>query len=142
MLSKLGSVLSKFSAISLTYDNKLIKAVTRGDGITGENVTHNILTMKGIPQSINQELEVRGEIYISKSEFLRINETETKTFANPRNLAAGTIRQKDEELTKQRKLELIAYGLVEPEKYGIDNYYDSMNYIKELGFPINEYIKK
>ena len=50
-------------AISLTYDNKLIKAVTRGDGITGENVTHNILTMKGIPQSINQELEVRGEIY-------------------------------------------------------------------------------
>lgn len=129
-------------AMSLTYNDYLALAVTRGDGLVGENVLHNVETIKSLPKNIEMnDFEVRGEVFIDKKEFLRINQVEAKTFANPRNLAAGTIRQLDAEVTKKRKLDMFVYGLVDPQKYGLNNYYDSMLYLKDLGFKTNEYMR-
>ncbi len=127
-------------AMSLTYEGNLLKAVTRGDGQVGENVTHNVRTIASLPKKIKSTdiFEVRGEIYISKDEFVRIVQTEEKDFANPRNLAAGTIRQLDASLTKTRKLDMFAYGLVNPESYGHETYYESMEYLKDNEFKVNE----
>ncbi len=127
-------------AMSLTYENKLKQALTRGDGQVGENVTHNVRTIKSLPKSLELEdtFEVRGEVYIEKQEFANIVRREEKDYANPRNLAAGTIRQLDANLTKKRKLDMFAYGLVDPEKYGHSKYSESMTYLKNLGFHTNE----
>ncbi len=127
-------------AMSLTYNHKLSKAVTRGDGQVGENVTHNVKTIKSLPKVIETypSLEVRGEVFIMKEEFARIVLTEEKDYANPRNLAAGTIRQLDSAATKNRKLDLFAYGLVNPEDYNHQTYFESMNFLKSLGFHTNE----
>lgn len=129
-------------AMSLKYDDTLKKAVTRGDGLIGENVTHNVKTIKTLPKSVKiSDFEVRGEVFISKQEFENINRREEKEYANPRNLAAGTIRQLNQDVAKKRELDMYVYGLVEPEKYEIDTYYESMMYLKKLGFKTNEYIK-
>ncbi len=130
-------------AMSLTYDQELTLAVTRGDGTVGENVLHNIKTVSSLPKYIkHNDFEVRGEVFIDKQEFLNINQRENKTYANPRNLAAGTVRQLDASVTKNRKLDMFVYGLVEPERYNFQTYYDSMNYLKELGFKTNEHMTK
>lgn len=129
-------------AMSLVYNNTLNKAVTRGDGLVGENVVHNVMTIKSLPKTIDyKDLEVRGEVFIDKLEFEAINKRETKTYANPRNLAAGTVRQLDSEMTKTRNLDMFVYGLVEPRKYGFSTYFDSMTFLSELGFKTNEKIR-
>ncbi len=127
-------------AMSLTYAGNLAKAVTRGDGQVGENVTHNVKTIKSLPKTIatKKNFEVRGEVFIDKKEFARIVNVEEKDYANPRNLAAGTIRQLDSSLTKNRTLDMFAYGLVNPEQYDHETYYESMQYLKQLNFKVNE----
>lgn len=128
-------------AISLEYTPLLTKAVTRGDGKIGENVTHNVLTIKDLPKQVEQPMIVRGEVYISKANFLKVNEFSDKEYKNPRNLASGTIRQLDSNVAKERKLDVFCYGLVNAHGYGFDTYYDAMQYLKQLGFRTNEQLK-
>ena len=107
-------------AINLVYESGTLKyATTRGDGITGEDVTHNVLTIKSIPIKLDplrtpQMMEVRGEIIITKKDFVKMNHQNTmnnlKVFANPRNAAAGSIRQLDPNVAKQRPLKFYAHG--------------------------------
>ena len=128
-------------AISLEYNPQLTKAVTRGDGKIGENVTHNVLTIKDLPKQVEQPMIVRGEVYISKANFLKVNEFSDKEYKNPRNLASGTIRQLDSNVAKERKLDVFCYGLVNAPDYGFDTYYEAMQYLKQLGFRTNEQLK-
>lgn len=129
-------------AISLEYHNhRLTKAVTRGDGKVGENVTHNILTIEDLPKTLPQDMVVRGEVYISKANFLKVNEQSAKSFKNPRNLASGTLRQLDSSVAKQRHLDVFCYGLVDAPLLGYDTYYEAMQYLKSLGFRTNEKIR-
>lgn len=128
-------------AISLEYTPQLTKAVTRGDGKIGENVTHNVLTIKDLPKQVEQPMIVRGEVYISKANFLKVNELSDKEYKNPRNLASGTIRQLDSNVAKERKLDVFCYGLVNAHDYGFDTYYEAMRYLKQLGFRTNEQLK-
>ena len=128
-------------AISLEYTPQLTKAVTRGDGKIGENVTHNVLTIKNLPKQVEQPMIVRGEVYISKANFLKVNEFSDKEYKNPRNLASGTIRQLDSDVAKERKLDVFCYGLVNAPDYGFDTYYEAMQYLKQLGFRTNEQLK-
>lgn len=128
-------------AISLEYTPQLTKAVTRGDGKIGENVTHNVLTIKDLPKQVEQPMIVRGEVYISKANFLKVNEFSDKEYKNPRNLASGTIRQLDSDVAKERKLDVFCYGLVNAPDYGFDTYYEAMQYLKQLGFRTNEQLK-
>ncbi len=125
-------------AISIDYDNHITRALTRGDGLVGENVTHNILTINDLPKNINEKLTVRGEVYISKENFLKVNRSSDKQYKNPRNLASGTIRQLDSSVAKSRGLDVFCYGLVNAKDHGFDTYYDAMMYLKSLGFRVNE----
>lgn len=125
-------------AISIDYDNHITRALTRGDGLVGENVTHNILTINDLPKNINEKLTVRGEVYISKENFLKVNRSSDKQYKNPRNLASGTIRQLDGSVAKSRGLDVFCYGLVDAKDHGFDTYYDAMMYLKSLGFRVNE----
>ncbi len=125
-------------AMSLTYNGNLTVAATRGNGSIGENVTHNIKTIRSLPNHVDVDgLEVRGEVFISKPNFEKINESSSKKYANPRNLASGSVRQLDSSITASRNLDMYAYGLVSPERYGHSTYFESMKYIEELGFKIN-----
>lgn len=128
-------------AISLEYTPQLTKAVTRGDGKIGENVTHNVLTIKDLPKQVEQPMIVRGEVYILKANFLKVNEFSDKEYKNPRNLASGTIRQLDSDVAKERKLDVFCYGLVNAPDYGFNTYYEAMLYLKQLGFRTNEQLK-
>lgn len=124
-----------FSAIY--EDGRFVKAATRGDSFVGEDVTHNIATIKDFPkvlQNVQGRLEVRGEIYISNSDFLTFNET--GGFANPRNAAAGSLRQLDSSVTASRPLKYFAYSLfgTEDESQG-----SILNKLKTLGFHVNEH---
>lgn len=135
-------------AISLLYkQGKLISGATRGDGKTGEDVTHNVLTIADIPRQIDRKkvpaiLEVRGEIFMSRTGFRALNiaqqEKELKIFANPRNAAAGSLRQIDASITAQRPLTLYCYsvGYVEDGEVP-DTQYGVLQYLAELGFPIS-----
>ncbi|RTZ68592.1 MAG: hypothetical protein DSZ21_01505 [Tenericutes bacterium] len=98
-------------SIAIHYkDGKLIQALTRGDGQTGEDVTHNVLTINDVPKTIDfkGELEVRGEVFMSYKVFEQLN-AKGNAFANPRNAAAGTIRQLDSNIAKERKLSTFIY---------------------------------
>lgn len=136
-------------SVSLLYQNgKLVRGATRGDGTTGEDITHNVKTIKTIPLSlpIDIDIEVRGEIYMPKKSFEDLNEERRKTgekeFANPRNAAAGSIRQLDSKIAASRNLDAFLYHLPEALKYDINNHYDSLEYMKELTFVVNPNIKK
>ncbi|MCX7123239.1 MAG: NAD-dependent DNA ligase LigA, partial [Gammaproteobacteria bacterium] len=104
-------------AVSLTYENgQLLLAATRGDGETGENITANIMTIADVPQRLNtlfspEKIEVRGEVYMTKAAFLALNQSSEKQFANPRNAAAGSLRQLDSGVTASRALHFFAYGV-------------------------------
>ena len=131
-------------AISLIYENgQLVRGVTRGDGRTGENITSNVRTIKSIPLKLtkNIDIEVRGEIYIDKKEFFRINEERKskglELFQNCRNLASGSVRQLDSKITAQRKLNNFIYHLPNPLDYGIYKHSDALSFMKDLGFRVN-----
>ena len=129
---------------SLLYENGVLKrAATRGDGVIGENITHNVETIKSVPLRLNKalDIEVRGEIYMSKVSFEKCNkerkEKGENLFANPRNAAAGSVRQLDSKIAAKRNLDFMAYFLPNPDKYGIKTQKESLAFLKELGFKTN-----
>ena len=129
---------------SLLYEKGVLKrAATRGDGLIGENITHNVETIKSVPLRLNKELdiEVRGEIYMSKASFERCNKEKEERgenlFANPRNAAAGSVRQLDSKIAAKRNLDFMAYFIPNPDKYGIKTQGESLAFLKELGFKTN-----
>jgi len=140
-------------AISLRYEQgELIYAATRGDGSTGENVTQNIRTMKSVPLRLlgddyPQVLEVRGEVFMPKAGFEQLNkrarENDEKEFANPRNAAAGSLRQLDPEITATRPLSLYCYstGIVEGGELA-DTHYEILQQLKSFGLPVCNEIKR
>lgn len=137
-------------AIALTYDKGLFTlGVTRGDGVTGENITPNLKTIKAIPLKLFEPktLEVRGEIYMPKTSFEKLNEESLakgeKVFANPRNAASGSLRQLDSKITAKRDLSMFTYtGIFEDaEDKNIKTHYDGMMYLKKLGFKVNPNIR-
>lgn len=131
-------------SVSLLYRNgELVRAATRGDGVVGEDITHNAKTIKDIPLRIKQpiDIEVRGEIYMSKASFKKLNENGAN-FANPRNAAAGSVRQLDSKVAASRNLSNFIYHLPDPEDYDIHTHYDALNFMKELGFTVSPNNKK
>lgn len=135
-------------AITLTYENGVFtQGATRGDGYTGENVTHNLRTIRAIPTKLNsanppQLLEVRGEVLMLKQDFERLNATQTKLgaklFANPRNAAAGSLRQLDPQITATRPLTFFAYGIGETMGTPLLNSHsDAMTYLANLHIPVS-----
>lgn len=141
-------------AISILYrDGKLVQAATRGDGRVGENVTDNIKTIRSIPLKLRgdnypAELEVRGEVFMPKSGFEKLNESQkekgNKVFANPRNAAAGSLRQLDSKITAARPLAFYAYsmGYFEPESDMANSHFERMMQLKDWGLPVCPVIKK
>ena len=135
-------------AMSLSYDNgELSYAATRGDGVTGEDVTSNVITIKSIPLKldIKEHIEARGEVYMPKSSLEGLNKeliAENKTpFANCRNAAAGSIRNLDSSIAAKRKLDSFIYYLVQPEKYGIKTHWEALNFLEKNGFRVNKFRK-
>lgn len=136
-------------AIALTYENGLFTTgLTRGDGVTGENITTNLKTIKAIPLKLFEDVdvEVRGEVYMPKSSFIKLNEENIakgeKAFANPRNAAAGSVRQLDSTITAKRDLSIWIYSSIfENLKNPPETHYESLMYLKKLGFKVNPNIK-
>ncbi len=137
-------------SVALTYiDGLFTQEATRGDGMRGENVTQNLRTIKSIPLSVPVELapprfEVRGEVYFPKSAFNKLNEERAKEelslFANPRNAAAGSLRQLDPRITASRKLDIYVWALGWAEGRDMpDNHWETLEYLKKLGFKISPY---
>jgi DNA ligase (NAD+) len=129
---------------SLIYEKGvLVRAATRGDGVVGEDITHNVKTIKSVPLKLNKEIdiEVRGEIYMSKKSFEKCNEERRQNneplFANPRNAAAGSVRQLDSRVAAKRGLDYMAYFIPNPVEYGIKTQSESLKFLKELGFLTN-----
>ena len=129
---------------SLLYKNGiLVRGATRGDGVTGEDITLNVKTIKSVPLKLTKpiDIEVRGEIYMSKRAFEKANLEKEKNgenlFANPRNAAAGSVRQLDSKITAKRDLDYMAYFIPNPGDYGLKTQMESLNYLKELGFVTN-----
>jgi DNA ligase (NAD+) len=134
-------------AVALTYvDGLLVTGATRGDGYRGEDITQNLKTVRSIPLSVPGEapprFEVRGEVYLPKAGFKKLNEERAKEelplFANPRNAAAGSVRQLDSSITARRPLDIFVYGLGWAEGKAVpDTHWEIMQYLKSLGFKIN-----
>lgn len=132
-------------AISLIYENgHLVKGSTRGDGMVGEDITPNILQIADIPKEIplKDHLEVRGECYLGKESFARLNEARLEegksTFANPRNAAAGSLRQLNSKVTKERNLQSFIYYVIEPENFDLKTQSQALIKLKEWGFATNQ----
>ncbi|MDD4028078.1 MAG: NAD-dependent DNA ligase LigA [Bacilli bacterium] len=128
-------------AISLTYKNGLlVRGATRGDGLIGEDVTNNIKTINSIPLKLNQniDIEVRGEVYMSKKVFTELNKNRKDKFMNTRNAAAGSIRQLDSKICKSRKLDCFIYHLPNPLDYDINTHHEALEFMKSLGFIVND----
>ncbi len=129
---------------ALSYENgELVIGATRGNGIIGENITQNIKEIKTIPQKLTKpiNLEVRGEVYMPVTSFERLNEENIekgiKEFANPRNAAAGSLRQLDSKITAQRDLHFFAYTAISEDKTLFKTHYEGMKLLEELGFETN-----
>ena len=140
-------------AVTILYENGIMKyAATRGDGSVGEDVTHNIKTIKTIPLKLHGEnhprtFEVRGEVLMDKDDFKELNEyqisLDQKTFANPRNAAAGSLRQLDPKITAKRKLKFYAYSLGQVDQdLRLTNHTDILEYIHNAGIPISSYSER
>ena len=134
-------------AVALTYEKGLLKVgATRGDSEEGENLTQNIKMVSGIPHNLNEpiDIDVRGEVYLPISSFERLNEEQRKKgekeFANPRNAAAGSLRQLDSNITRQRDLSFFAYGAIWENAEGPQTDYEIMQKLGNLGFKINKCI--
>ena len=135
-------------SVGLTYeDGYFTLGATRGDGYVGENVTENLKTVKTIPMRIEEKKKmiVRGEVYISKQDFENINryqeEHDLQIYANPRNLAAGSLRQLDSKLTAKRPLDIFVFNLENAEALGLKNHSESFEYMSKQGIKINENFK-
>ncbi|MDB8789274.1 NAD-dependent DNA ligase LigA [Romboutsia sp. 1001216sp1] len=131
-------------SVGLTYNNGLFeKGATRGDGIVGEDISQNLKTVKSIPLRIKdqEEVGVRGEVFISKDDFKKVNEQQEKQglqlFANPRNLAAGSLRQLDPKLTAKRPLDIFIFNLEYVQNTDFKNHSEALDYLKELGFKVS-----
>ncbi|MGO6849563.1 NAD-dependent DNA ligase LigA [Rhizobium leguminosarum] len=138
-------------SMSIRYENgRLVTAATRGDGTTGENVTANIRTIAEIPNELPKGVpavvEIRGEVYMAKSDFLALNrqmEAEGKqTYVNPRNTAAGSLRQLDAKVTASRKLKFFAYAWGEMSEMPADTQFAMVQTFKAWGFPVNPLMKR
>ena len=137
-------------AISLVYrDGVLERGATRGNGEVGEDVTHNLRTIPAIPLKIDDApplIEVRGEIYMSLSDFAALNERRAEaglpTFMNPRNSAAGTIRQLDPQLAAERPLSMWCYGVGATEGIAFTSHWESLQWLREHGFRVNDDVRK
>jgi DNA ligase (NAD+) len=147
------TVESKFDglAVELVYrKGSLAVGSTRGDGVIGEDVTRNLKTVKSIPLKILSKnppelLEVRGEVVMNKKDFEKLNRKREKSgealFANPRNAAAGSVRQLDSKITSSRPLDMFAYGIGRVEGKRLSNHWDSLHYLKEVGFKISQHVE-
>ncbi len=132
-------------SVSLEYENGVFtRGSTRGDGNVGENVTLNLKAIKSVPKKLKtpvEYLEVRGEVYMSKAVFSEIVEmqilNEQKTFRNPRNAAAGSLRQKDPKITSQRNLDIFVFNIQQIEGKSFTNHESSLEYLKEQGFKVS-----
>ncbi len=137
-------------AMSLVYEGgELARAVTRGNGVIGEEVTPNVLTMSDVPTALPVRkppklFEVRGEVYIRRADFHALNEQRAEegiaTYANPRNLAAGSIRQLDVELTRSRPLSFWAYSLGVTDGIEFETHSDQLAQLRDWGFPVNDFV--
>jgi DNA ligase (NAD+) len=138
-------------AVSLLYENgQLVRGATRGDGTTGEDISVNVRTIRNIPLKLHGEgwpplLEVRGEVYMSKAGFERLNESQMavggKTFANPRNAAAGSLRQLDSKITASRPLEFCCYGIGQVSQDIASTHTGNLEQLKKWGMPISRELK-
>ena len=133
-------------AIALRYENSLfVHGATRGDGFFGEDITQNLKTIKAIPLKLfenNVDIEVRGEIYMPVSSFEKLNKESEKPFANPRNAAAGSLRQLDSTITAKRDLSMFTYtAIVEKAAEIPKTHWDSLQYLKKFGFKTNPNIR-
>jgi len=133
-------------SVSLLYNGgKFIRGATRGDGITGENVTQNLMTIGSIPLNITYTgmLEVRGEVYMPRNSFVSLNKIREENgeplFANPRNVAAGSLRQLDSKITAARKLDIFVFNIQACDKE-FSTHMESINFLKEQGFKILPYM--
>ena len=131
-------------SVSLLYEKgKLVRAATRGDGVVGEDITHNVKTIKVIPLKLKEEvdIEVRGEIFMNKKTLEELNEKRKAKgeplLQNCRNAAAGSIRQLDSKVAASRKLDNFIYHLPDPEDYGLKTHAEAIEFMRSLGFKIN-----
>ena len=131
-------------SVGLTYNNEEFKyGATRGNGIVGEDITQNLMTIKSIPLKIKDggEIVVRGEVYISKDNFNKVNEKQEEQglqiFANPRNLAAGSLRQLDSKLTAKRPLDIFIFNLEHAQNHNFKSHSESLEFLKDLGFSVS-----
>ncbi|WP_156291005.1 NAD-dependent DNA ligase LigA [Oceanobacillus salinisoli] len=131
-------------AVSLTYENgKFVRGATRGDGTTGEDITSNLKTIRSIPLSLKEPetIEVRGEAFMPHKSFLKLNEerlaNEEEPFANPRNVAAGSLRQLDPKIAAKRNLDIFLYAVGEWENSDVTTHSGRLERLKELGFKTN-----
>lgn len=131
-------------SVGLTYNDGVFeKGATRGDGVVGEDVSQNLMTVKSIPLKIDEdnEIVVRGEVYISKQNFKNVNEKQEELglqlFANPRNLAAGSLRQLDSKLTSKRPLDIFVFNLEHGENIEFKSHSESLEFLKNLGFAVS-----
>lgn len=137
-------------SVSLEYENGLfVRGSTRGDGDVGEDITANLKTISSIPMRINGApsfLEVRGEVYMPKAVFLKLVEKQEldgeKPFKNPRNAAAGSLRQKDARITRQRKLDIFVFNVQQIEGHILSSHKGSFEYLRSLGFNIIPFYKE
>lgn len=145
--------------VALTYrDGQFVRAATRGDGSTGENVTANVLTISDVPRELalagleqvenrglNQSIEVRGEVYMPKHSFIRLNEDADaagkQPFANPRNAAAGSLRQKDPKITAHRDLETFIYAVADEGPLDVHSQWEFLNWLRSCGFNVNPHAR-
>ncbi len=131
-------------SVSLHYDNgEFVTGATRGNGVIGEDITHNVLTIKSVPMHLfdDETIEVRGEIYMSRKTLLKLNQERASQnlplLQNCRNAAAGSIRQLDSSVAAKRNLDTWIYNLPNPEDYGIKTHYEALEFMKRLGFKTN-----
>ncbi len=134
-------------SISLTYENgAFTRGATRGDGLVGEDVTPNLRTMKSVPERLNDphppaRIEIRGEVFMTKADFAALNEAQEKSgqkiFANPRNAAAGSLRQLDASITATRPLSLFAYAMGEASEKVADTHWHWLKRLEDWGFTVN-----
>jgi DNA ligase (NAD+) len=138
-------------SISLTYDNgTFVRGATRGDGSEGEDVTANLRTMKSVPDTLKGKapalIEIRGEVFMTKADFLALNQTQaeagSKVFANPRNAAAGSLRQLDASITASRPLSLFAYAQGESSEPVAETHWDYLQQLQDWGFTVNPLSKR